>query len=247
MGCFLNKIRKKYFKNIEELLLEDSQIKLFYIPNKSTKINQNLLNKKRKPDDIFIFEKFTNEKEKKEQILPLTEDIEDIDKDNNSSKENNFNIISLNENNTCNLNNNNENKKIYKNKNNIISQNIINYIYELDLTEFYSFELISKILSFEVKKGAKKEELFHLILKNNGKIKWPKGESFLRYHAKDCPELILEKTPVGECDVGEKIHVYIKFGNLDNCKCGNYKVIFHFFIEDIIIGEPILVFFKIIE
>ena len=138
-------------------------------------------------------------------------------------------------------------KKIYKNKNNIISQNIINYIYELDLTEFYSFELISKILSFEVKKGAKKEELFHLILKNNGKIKWPKGESFLRYHAKDCPELILEKTPVGECDVGEKIHVYIKFGNLDNCKCGNYKVIFHFFIEDIIIGEPILVFFKIIE
>lgn len=242
MGCFLNKKRKKYIINIVKSLLEDSQIKLFYIDNKST--NQDFLHKKRKPDDIFIFGEFPNEKEKKEQILPLTEDI---DKENNSSKENNFNIISLNENNTCNLNNNNENKKIYKNKNNIISQNIINYIYELDLTEFYSFELISKILSFEVKKGAKKEELFHLILKNNGKIKWPKGESFLRYHAKDCPELILEKTPVGECDVGEKIHVYIKFGNLDNCKCGNYKVIFHFFIEDIIIGEPILVFFKIIE
>ena len=88
--------------------------------------------------------------QKKEQILPLTEDI---DKENNSSKENNFNIISLNENNTCNLNNNNENKKIYKNKNNIISQNIINYIYELDLTEFYSFELISKrTISFNSEK-----------------------------------------------------------------------------------------------
>ena len=80
MGCFLNKKRKKYIINIVKSLLEDSQIKLFYIDNKST--NQDFLQKKRKPDDIFIFGEFPNEKEKKEQILPLTEDIDKENIDN---------------------------------------------------------------------------------------------------------------------------------------------------------------------
>ena len=243
MGCFFYKRKKKCVKNIKGALLELSQIESFSFDSKNTSINKIFLGKKKKPDGFFIFEKLPYKREKAEQILSLSRNIEN---ENSSYNENNINNINLNEESFNQGINNNKSKTTNKKRDFIISPNIVNNINELDLIECYSFELISKILSFEVKKGSKKEEYFHLILKNNGKIKWPKGETFLRYHAKNCPELYLEQTPIGECDIGEKISILIKFGNLDNCKYGNYQAIFHLFIKGRIIGEPILVFFKII-
>ena len=67
MGCFLNKKRKKYIINIVKSLLEDSQIKLFYIDNKST--NQDFLQKKGNQMIFLFLGNFLMKKKKKSKFF----------------------------------------------------------------------------------------------------------------------------------------------------------------------------------
>ena len=67
MGCFLNKKRKKYIINIVKSLLEDSQIKLFYIDNKST--NQKFLEKKGNQMIFLFLGNFLMKKKKKSKFF----------------------------------------------------------------------------------------------------------------------------------------------------------------------------------
>ena len=222
MGCFQNK-KKMNLNNIEE---EESQKVIFKIYNNKEFCDEKFLRKKKKRR---IFKKHsTTEKKKK-----VATSSDKISEENNSLDENN---------------NYNDNKIIKKNNEILIHPNIIQDIYnKKNLINCYSYELISRIHSFEVKKGTKNEKNFRISLQNNGNNIWPKDYCFLRYRYSSCPEVFLDNVELGELDVNGIKNVDIKFGNLNNCKIGKYQALFNVFIKGKIIGAPIVINFDIIE
>lgn len=224
MGCFQNK-KKMNLNNIEE---EESQKVIFQIDNNKEFCDKKFLRKKKKRTNKLIIKKYYIIDKKKKEVTSSDK----INEENNSLDENNKN---------------NDNKIIKKNNEIEVHPNIIQDINNKNLINCYSYELISRIHSFKVKKGTKNEVNFKISLKNNGNNIWPKDYCFLRYHYKNCPELFLDNVELGELDVNDIKNVDIKFDNLNSCKIGKYQALFHVFIKGKIVGAPIVIYFDIIE
>ena len=236
MGCFIK--RKMKISNIEE---GESEKVDFQIDNNKNLCNKKFLGKKKKSNNKLIIKKYYFIDQQKKEINPS----EIFQEENNSFDEYNKNI-NLIENNSNQENNSNPLTKIKKNSEIKIHSDIIEGIHNQNLANSYSYELISRIHSFIVKEGEKKERNFRISLKNNGINSWPKDDCFLRYHCKNCPELFLDAVEIWELNINDIKNVDIKFGNLNNCKKGNYQVLFHVFIQGKIIGQPIVIHFDII-
>ena len=152
-----------------------------------------------------------------------------------------------------NTNDNNENFNITDKENNhthiTVGKNIVNYLSEKATN--YSYKLISRIFSFEIKKGQKNEEYFPIVLKNDGENKWLEDESYLIFRKTNCPEVIIKDIKLKPLDIGDIEKFQIKFDNLAHCPKGKYRAIFSIVINNNIIkdkdnAEIFLIHFKVI-
>ena len=152
-----------------------------------------------------------------------------------------------------NTNDNNENYNITDKENNhthiTVGKNIVNYLSEK--AKNYSYKLISRIFSFEIKKGQKNEEYFPIVLKNDGENKWLEDESYLIFRKTNCPEVIVKDIKLKPLDIGDIEKFHIKFDNLAHCPKGKYRAIFSIVINNNIIkdkdnAEIFLIHFKVI-
>jgi len=152
-----------------------------------------------------------------------------------------------------NTNDNNENYNITDKENNhthiTVGKNIVNYLSEK--AKNYSYKLISRIFSFEIKKGQKNEEYFPIVLKNDGENKWLEDESYLIFRKTNCPEVIIKDIKLKPLDIGDIEKFQIKFDNLAHCPKGKYRAIFSIVINNNIIkdkdnAEIFLIHFKVI-
>ena len=152
-----------------------------------------------------------------------------------------------------NTNDNNENFNITDKENNHThiteGKNIVNYLSEKATN--YSYKLISRIFSFEIKKGQKNEEYFPIVLKNDGKNKWLEDESYLIFRKTNCPEVIIKDIKLKPLGIGDIETFQIKFDNLAQCPKGKYRAIFSIVINNNIIkdkdnAEIFLIYFKVI-
>ena len=152
-----------------------------------------------------------------------------------------------------NTNDNNENYNITDKENNhthiTVGKNIVNYLSEKATN--YSYKLISRIFSFEIKKGQKNEEYFPIVLKNDGENKWLEDESYLIFRKTNCPEVIIKDIKLKPLDIGDIETFQIKFDNLAQCPKGKYRAIFSIVINNNIIkdkdnAEIFLIHFKVI-
>ena len=158
-----------------------------------------------------------------------------------SLDEENTNIIFnnyMNENNITNIQKNNILNNINNKKNEIIiGSGIIDGVNEMDLSDLYSYKLISNIYSFEVKKGTIENKKFTVCLLNNGRNMWLENKTFIKCIAKNCPEVEIEDTKLDALEKNEQKCFDIKFSNLNKCQLGKYLAFFVVKINDKEIDE----------
>ena len=161
-------------------------------------------------------------------------------------------------------NNREENKDIYINKNNIINntddgnskpKNILikSNIFESHTNlnkknniDNYSYQCLTKPLSFSAYKGTKKER-FNLVLKNNGELSWPKNNSFLIKDNFSSNNIIVDKIYLEPLNPNEKCNVSVFFKNTENLLPGKYNIYLNFNVNNKNYGEKILITFEILD
>ena len=212
MGCFFE-MMKKFNKYIDDFLNPKNNAKHFI--GQKTKRNN------------FDNPKKCNNKMEKKIIIKEPEHI-CLNIDENIYKEKNLYNKEDNENLDITV-------KEKKQTHNTVGTNIINFLSKK--IGSYSYKLISKIQSFEFKKGEKNEEYFTITLKNDGQNKWIENESYLRCILNKCPGVIIDDIKLEPLDIDEMGSFQIKFRNLEQCPKGKYEVAFNVVINNNIIKD----------
>ena len=143
----------------------------------------------------------------------------------------------MNENDITNIQKNNILNNINNEKNEIIiGSGIIDGVNKMDLSDLYSYKLISNIHSFYFKKGTIENKKFTVCLLNNGRNMWLENKTFIKCIAKNCPEVEIEDTKLDALEKNEQKCFDIKFSNLNKCQLGKYIAFFVVKINDEKIG-----------
>ena len=164
----------------------------------------------------------------------------------NINKHNNKIINIISSENGIKINQKNDNSLLKRNGN---GQNaIVNYFSHLNLQEMYSYKLMSRIHSFKFEKGKEKEKYFRIALQNDGPIRWPENNSYLKLKWINCDEVKVNDVLLGALEVDQIELFNIKFYNLYKfIEKKNYISVFEESINDKSIGEKIIIHFKVKE
>ena len=109
--------------------------------------------------------------------------------------------------------------------------------------EPYSFRILTGNFYYKISKGTK-ELSVEFIIENNGKLPWPKNETFL-LNDENKSAFKIEKFILFPLQPGEKCFVYFKFKNLDKYKPGLYKNYLLFNMKGKNLGNDIIIDIKI--
>ena len=221
MGCYHN-LRRKINKKFKRKNFDDSLERLDDYNN--IKRNRIFLGKKTRADRNNVILGNNSYKLKKENEISFSIYLNKI----NNEKEKEIQ----------NKNNYNNNNKEFP-----IGLNIIEHL--INQKGHYSYENLTRIHSFTVKKESKNEENFCLTLKNNGDIEWPEEDSYLKLEGKTCPEVSIDNIKLGYLRKGEHKDFYIKFKNINKCQIGKYMVLLSVCIRGEIIEPKIPIYFEI--
>ena len=103
----------------------------------------------------------------------------------------------------------------------------------------YSFRILTNNFYYKISKGTK-EQSIEFIIENNGKLPWPKNETFLLID-ENKSSFKIEKFILFPLQPGEKCFVYFKFKNLDKYKPGLYKNYLLFNVKGKNLGNNIII------
>ena len=123
--------------------------------------------------------------------------------------------------------------EVIANENNKNSSNIPEGIDE------YSFRILTNNFHYKISKGTK-EISIEFIIENNGKLPWPKDETFFLID-ENKSAFKIQKLYLFPLQPGEKCFVYFKFKNLDKSKPGLYKNYFVFNVKGKNLGNDIII------
>ena len=122
--------------------------------------------------------------------------------------------------------------EVIANENNKNSSNIPEGIDE------YSFRILTNNFHYKISKGTK-ELSIEFIIENNGKLPWPKNETFLLTD-ENKSTFKIQKLYLFPLQPGEKCFVYFKYKNLDKYKPGLYKNYLVFNVKGKNLGNDII-------
>ena len=125
------------------------------------------------------------------------------------------------------------NEYMQVNENNKNSNNIPEGIDE------YSFRILTNNFHYKISKGTK-ELSIEFIIENNGKLPWPKNETFLLID-ENKSAFKIKKLYLFPLQPGEKCFVYFKFKNLDKYEPGLYKNYLVFNLKGKNLGNDIII------
>ena len=109
--------------------------------------------------------------------------------------------------------------------------------------EPYSFRILTNNFYYKISKGTK-ELSIEFIIENNGKLPWPKNETFLLID-ENKSAFKIKKLYLFPLQPGEKCFVYFKFKNLDKYEPGLYKNYLVFNVKGDNLGNDIIINIKI--